>query len=224
LPAKSGITLITTEDGSHSLYVPELEETYHSVHGAIRESQHVFLEAGLACVLEKKPAKATLNILEFGFGTGLNALLTAIRCEGTRPVNYHSLEKYPLTTAQTAALNYGKLLCREALFGQLHACPWEKTTAVTDYFTLKKINIDFRDYKTRHQYDLIYFDAFAPGKQPELWDKGIFRQCYALLSPGGVLVTYSANGQLKRDLSAIGFTVAQLPGPPGKRAMTRAVK
>ncbi len=224
MPAGPGTKLITTEDGSHSLYVPELDETYHSIHGAIRESQHVFLEAGLACVLEKKPAKATLNILEFGFGTGLNALLTAIRCEGTWPVNYHSLEKYPLTVTRAATLNYGKLLGHDELFRQLHTCPWEKATALTACFTLKKINIDFREFTAGQTYDLIYFDAFAPGKQPELWGKGIFAQCYALLSPGGVLVTYSAKGQLKRDLSTIGFTVAQLPGPPGKRAMTRAVK
>ena len=221
---KQTIKLITTEDGSHSIHLAELEETYHSIHGAIQESNHVFIEAGLNYWLNKNQNTASLNILEFGFGTGLNALLTAIQVDPGLKVIYHTLEKYPLPKKMTELLNYGDVLNNAALFSKIHNASWGEVQMIIPDFSIKKIKTDFREFSANNQYNIIYFDAFAPNKQPELWTKKIFEHCHQLLSKGGVLVTYSAKGQLKRDLKAIGFMVESLPGPPGKFEITRAIK
>ena len=221
---KQPIKIITTEDGSHSLLLEELDETYHSIHGAIQESNHVFIEAGLNYWLDKNPASTSLRILEFGFGTGLNALLTSLRIKSKIKVAYDSLEKYPLTKEISNSLNYGVVLNNSELFNTIHSVNWSTAQTITPNFSLNKIEVDFREYANTNQYDIIYFDAFSPSKQPELWTKEIFHKCYQLLNQGGLLVTYSAKGQLKRDLKSLGFMVESLPGPPGKFEITRAIK
>ena len=218
------IKLITTEDGSHSIHLAELDETYHSIHGAIQESNHVFIEAGMKYWLEKNPKSISLSILEFGFGTGLNALLTAIKVDGNQKTSYHTLEKYPLSKEVTDSLNYGEVLDEPKLFDKIHSTNWGLAQNISSYFSIRKIEIDLRNFSTNDYYDIIYFDAFAPSKQPELWTKSIFEHYYHMLNKGGVLVTYSAKGQLKRDLRSIGFHVESLPGPPGKFEITRAIK
>jgi tRNA U34 5-methylaminomethyl-2-thiouridine-forming methyltransferase MnmC len=218
------IKIITTEDGSHSLLYEEIEETYHSVHGAIQESNHVYIEAGLNYWLDMHVKSADVNILEYGFGTGLNALLTLLKTEGRIMVSYHTLEKYPLSRNITESLNYDVILNSPEAFNKIHRAKWDVENSISQNFSIKKIEVDFLDYVADKYYDIIYFDAFAPGKQPELWVKPVFDRCYQLLNKGGVLVTYSARGQLKRDLKSIGFTVESLPGPPGKFEITRAIK
>ena len=213
---------ISTEDGSDSLYVPELDETYHSIHGAIQESVHVFIQNGFKHYLDSQRPDQ-IAILEFGFGTGLNALLT-LQATKMAQVAYTSLEKYPVNQALAKELNYGKALGMEEAFEQLIACPWEKWYDLTDAFKLMKREIDFVDFEPEGHFDLVYFDAFAPSKQPELWTPEILKKCYEALRPQGVFVTYSAKGQLRRNLQNLGFQVERLPGPPGKFEMVRAVK
>ncbi len=222
---KEKITLFITEDGSHSLHVPELDETYHSSHGAIQESRHVFIKHGLEYWFAKNKAKE-LSIFEVGFGTGLNVLLTALKAkELSVKVNYHSIELYPLANEISSQLNYPKQLgCDIKLFNKLHASPWEHEEMITENLGLIKTEASFKDFITTRTYNLIYFDAFAPSKQPEMWDYALIEKCYNILNPNGVFVTYSAKGQLKRDLKTAGFMVESLPGPPGKFEMTRAVK
>lgn len=219
------IKLFITEDGSHSLQVPSLDESYHSSHGAIQESDHVFIKNGLThWVLENQ--KKEVSIFEVGFGTGLNALLTTLKAdELDLNINYQSIELYPLTNEITSQLNYPEQLsCSSQLFESLHSCLWEQTICVSKYFNLQKTEAPFKEFKLNVKYDLIYFDAFAPNKQPEMWEYFIFEKCYNMLHPKGVFVTYSAKGQLKRDLKKAGFEVEALPGPPGKFEMVRATK
>jgi tRNA U34 5-methylaminomethyl-2-thiouridine-forming methyltransferase MnmC len=225
--------LILTSDGSHTISLPELNVTYHSIHGAIQESKHVFIEAGLKGLI---PINTTaLNIFEVGFGTGLNALLTIIEAERLQKrINYEAVEQFPLDANETVSLNYCKQLDREDLqpvFDELHSSEWEKKTNIINGFSFKKskcslLNLPVRQAgsETHGAFDLIYFDAFAPGVQPELWTKEIFEKMFAMLRPGGVLVTYSSKGEVRRAMQAAGFVVEKLPGPLRKREMVRAVK
>jgi tRNA U34 5-methylaminomethyl-2-thiouridine-forming methyltransferase MnmC len=215
-----------TKDGSSTLYVPELNEHYHSVHGALQESMHVFIQAGLAYFL---PAASPLRVLEVGFGTGLNALLTLQQAQLHRaPVFYDSLEKYPLPADVVRDLQFEKFILNSELLGfhlQLHAAPWNEPAPITPFFTLQKKEADLQEQAFPPSfYHLVYFDAFAPEKQPELWTEEVFQRLHAALLPGGVLVSYCAKGSFKRHLKAVGFRVEALPGPPGKREMTRAHK
>lgn len=228
--------LKTTEDGSHTLYVPELEEHYHSTHGAIQESMHVFINAGL-----RHCNKEHIHLLEIGFGTGLNGLLTLLEAEKLqKKVFYHSLERYPLTVAAAMQLNYPEQLKMkyetlalqidnrtEPLFRLLHQSPWEKPTPITPGFTLLKEESDFsrpEQFQSQWQYDLIYYDAFAPEKQPKMWHEAIFKRLYTLCAEDAILTTYCAKGAVRRLLQSAGFTVERIPGPPGKREMLRASK
>jgi tRNA U34 5-methylaminomethyl-2-thiouridine-forming methyltransferase MnmC len=224
LTQEKDLEIITTKDGSSSLYVPEIDETYHSIHGAIQESAHVYIDAGLKYWRHKNEKANAITILELGFGTGLNAVLTAIEVTGNIHTSYHTLEKYPLPAAIIDSLNYGDILHHQTLFNKIHQADWGTEEQITPNFVLSKMAIDFKDYTTDESYDILYFDAFAPDKQPELWEKSIFERCHQLLKKGGVLVTYSAKGQLKRDLKSIGFVVESLPGPPGKFEITKAIK
>ena len=165
-----------------------------------------------------------IKILEFGFGTGLNALLSASNAPKQITIEYDTLDKYPLHKEITNQLNYGEVLNEVSLFDQIHSTSWGEKIEILPSFLLNKIQLDFRDFRSSKQYNLVYFDAFAPSKQPELWTIDILQSCYNLLEEGGVFATYSAKGQLKRDLKAIGFTVESLPGPPGKFEITRAIK
>jgi tRNA U34 5-methylaminomethyl-2-thiouridine-forming methyltransferase MnmC len=217
--------VIITADGSNSLYLPELDEHYHSIHGAIQEAEHVFMQAGLFQV--KKMANP-LNILEVGFGTGLNAFLTYLRTKSwTEKVHYSSLETQPLTPDQAAALNYIEQLKAEKfkdIYTQMHNCEWDMPVALSSKFTLEKMNREVQQEAKAAHYHLIYFDAFGPRVQPELWTVEVFENMYAALQPDGMLVTYCAKGQVKRNMKEAGFYLESLPGPPGKREMTRARK
>jgi tRNA U34 5-methylaminomethyl-2-thiouridine-forming methyltransferase MnmC len=211
-----------TADGSHTLYVPALDEHYHSHFGALTESRHIFIEAGLASLGSKK-----VSILEVGFGTGLNALLTAMHaCEHQMNINYVTLEKYPLDASFISLLNYPAQAGAggEELFKAIHDTPWDEPVIMTPWFTLEKRVTDLTTEAVRGLYDLVYYDAFGPGKQPEMWSREVMEKITAVTRPGTVFVTYSAKGELKRTLRALGFEVTLLPGPPGKRVMTRAVK
>jgi len=211
-----------TQDGSHTLYVPSLDEHYHSHFGAITESKHIFINAGLSSLASQR-----VSILEVGFGTGLNALLTAIYA-GEHKINttYTTLEKYPLDLEVVKQLNYGSLSGShgQELFETIHTAPWGAVSAITEWFSLNKILSDLTIDTPEGLYDLIYFDAFGPDKQPEMWTLEVMSRMAAVTRQGSVLVTYSAKGSLKRMLRALGFEVTLLPGPPGKRVMTRAVK
>jgi len=217
--------LVITGDGSTSLFIPDLDEHYHSIHGAIQESIHVFINAGLIPILATKDE---IQILEIGFGTGLNALLTGIESRNhTTSIQYTSIEKYPVSPEFINHLNFCTLLdipnCRD-LFMKIHGSEWEKMTNIEHNFFLNKIKSDFKEIKFKDTFDLIYFDAFAPSAQPELWTEEIFRIMYNALKKNGILVTYCAKGIVKRTMKSVGFEVIALPGPIGKREMTKAIK
>lgn len=217
--------LVVTEDGSSSLFIAELDEHYHSVHGAIQESMHVFINAGLK---QKLNQQSVTEILEIGFGTGLNALLTCTEADAAESaVHYTAIEKYPLNSTLVAELNYCSLVNVEnshEVFSVIHSADWQRSVQVTDFFTLKKQEMDFKDIAFNNQFDIIYFDAFAPSAQPELWTESIFASMFEALKPDGILVTYCAKGVVKRTMKGVGFTLEALPGPAGKREMTRAHK
>ena len=211
-----------TGDGSHTLYVPALDEHYHSHFGALTESKHIFIDAGLASLNNKK-----ISILEVGFGTGLNALLTAMHASKNQvTVYYVTLEKYPLEPTILSRLNYSTMTGTDGLelFEAIHNAPWEKPVTLTPWFTLEKRMMDLTSMNVEGLYDLVYFDAFGPDKQPEMWTREVMQKVTDVTNPGTVFVTYSAKGTLKRILKDFGFEVTLLPGPPGKRVITRAVK
>ncbi|WP_276498636.1 tRNA (5-methylaminomethyl-2-thiouridine)(34)-methyltransferase MnmD [Pontibacter litorisediminis] len=215
-----------TKDGSNTLYVPELNEHYHSVHGALQESQHVFIKYGLEHALEQKK---DLKVLEVGFGTGLNAILTFPYALAKKAfIQYDTLEKYPLSEEVVQQLHYENIILNPELyeyFLKLHKAPWNEPAEVIPYFTLQKMHESLEEFVAPSSYyDVVYFDAFAPEKQPELWSDAMFEKLYKAVRPGGILVTYCAKGSFKRSLKAAGFTVEALPGPPGKREMTRGLK
>ncbi|MCW3070672.1 MAG: SAM-dependent methyltransferase [Bacteroidetes bacterium] len=216
--------IITTSDGSHSLYVPELNEHYHSIHGAIQESRHVFIEAGL-----KQAAKnnSAISVFEVGFGTGLNALLTYLESErlGLK-INYTSVEAFPLEEAIFNALNYPQETGEgKQAFELLHSSSWEVKNSISENFSLLKLKTSLLDVILENdQYDLVYFDAFGPLVQPEMWTDEIFSKLYHAMKKGGVLVTYCSKGEVQRAMKRAGFSVEKIPGPPGKREMVRATK
>lgn len=219
----STLRIITTEDGSHSLLNEEMDETYHSRHGALQESEYVFIEKGFSFFLEKNNTNK-LSILEIGFGTGLNAWLTARKAETEKKqVAYSSLETFPIPEEIWSALNYGAE--DKLLFEKIHRAAWNEWVEITPFFTLKKSTTSLqRTTLDAGAFDIIYFDAFAPNKQPEMWELAAIKKTIDAMKPGGVFVTYCAKGQLKRDLKNLGLEVESLPGPPGKREMVRALK
>ncbi len=219
------LQIITTRDGSRSLLNAELNETYHSIHGARQESLHVFIKHGLDFVIQQQ-AKKSVKILEIGFGTGLNALLTAQYAkENAVSIEYTTLEAFPLNESIWQQLMYAQTESEQEIFYKLHHEPWEQWIEVITGFMLKKINSTLQTISFDHSYfDLVYFDAFAPNKQPEMWELPMLQKTIHALTARGVFVTYCAKGQLKRDLASCGTTVETLQGPPGKREMIRAVK
>lgn len=214
--------IIITADGSTTIHLAEWNENYHSKHGAIQEANHVFIKMGLALFLNSK----SIALLEVGFGTGLNALLTLLYAEKNKlQVNYEALEAYPLTNDELQSINFPEQLQLDrSLFDQLHKVEWELTQQVTPNFCLKKRNQFFHQISDNSRFDLIYFDAFGPRVQPELWTAGVFKLMFQALKPKGVLVTYSSNSNARRAMQEVGFLVEKLPGPPGKREMLRAMK
>jgi len=219
--------IILTGDGSHSISVPELNVAYHSVHGAIQESMHVFIKGGL---IDSEIFKyiGVHNVLEVGFGTGLNALLTLLEADKHKNrIYYTAIEPYPLDKTTIDQLNYCEQLNQQSyqpLFKKMHECDWEEMFEITQYFRLTKLKRDLADHSEEDFYSIIYFDAFAPNAQPELWTKEIFKNIYKMLIPGGILVTYCSKGDVRRNMIAAGFTVEKLPGPLRKREMLRARK
>jgi len=215
---------VKTSDGSSTIFVPDLDETYHSTHGALQESLHVFISEGL----ENRSDLKDLSILEVGFGTGLNALLTyRAAAELELKVKYTTLEAYPLDWNTVRLLNYTHLMQMEKLknkFEQMHTCKWDVFVELDSFFAIKKLKMKLQDVRLENEFDLIYFDAFSPTTQPELWTEEIFASMYRSLKPGGVLVTYCAKGTVKRALKSVGFLLQSIPGPPGKREMSRAIK
>ncbi len=222
------LELIITSDGSHSLLNSELNETYHSVHGAIQESIHVFLKNGLE-YFELRNNQPEIRILEVGFGTGLNALLTLQHCLiGSTKILYESLEAFPIEQVTASQLNYPKALNfsdSDKYFLQLHHSSWDQQIEITNNFSLVKRHVKIQDIDLGvEKFDIIYFDAFAPSKQPEMWELPILKKIESSMKPNAVFATYCAKGQLKRALKSLGLIVETLAGPPGKKEMVRAVK
>lgn len=220
--------IILTGDGSTTIRIPEWDEQYHSMHGAVQESRHVFLNMGVDHWLENNPYQKNLAILEIGFGTGLNALLTAIHlADKDIFVNYEGVEAFPVSPNEIQQLNYTDQFGTEdfkGFFLQMHGAPWDEKIPLSQQFALKKRKQDFAEIADINQHDIIYFDAFGARVQPELWGEPIFQKMYAALKPGGILVTYAAKGSVRRAMQAVGFKIERLPGPPGKREMLRGVK
>ncbi len=289
---KPDFRLVKTSDGSDTLFSDTMNESYHSVNGAIQESMHVFISNGLEKLIDASESSINVsesifktntpvNILEIGFGTGLNCLLTWIEANKRNlSVNYETIEAFPLSKEITDSLNYGRIIDEsyQNTFLNIHNCDWEEWINPEDFsqnkkpgcdtlskelrapeltllaassegssfpyrnnpfcanpaaeqrgmrtpeFRLKKINADFTSYELNSGYDLVYYDAFAPNKQPELWEEQLFLKLYNAINPGGILVTYCAMGEVRRRLQRSGFTTSRLPGPPGKREMLFAKK
>lgn len=218
--------IIVTKDGSHTVEIPGMNVTYHSHHGAIQESMHVFIETGLNYLLNKAERQdSPLHIFEMGFGTGLNALLTAIEAENRKiRIRYTAVEMYPLSLEEANTLNYSQVLGHHDVFERLHLCKWETETALTEHFTLRKVQTHLQDFTSGEPFHLVYFDAFDPLAQPELWTEEVFKKLFDMMIEKGVLVTYCSKSSVRRAMQAAGFNVAKLPGPPGKREIVRAEK
>ena len=216
--------MIITRDGSHTISIPERNVTYHSTYGAIQESKHVFIEAGLHYLIDQfQPT--TLKVFEMGLGTGLNAFLTAIEAEnGSVKIHYTAVEQFPLTTDEVKVLNYTEQLQQRDLFQKIHNGEWEENVIISEHFILRKKKIGLLNFSSAETFNLIYYDAFAPRAQPELWTKEVFEKLFRLLQPNGILVTYCSKGDVRRAMMAAGFNVKKLPGPPGKREMLMAMK
>jgi tRNA U34 5-methylaminomethyl-2-thiouridine-forming methyltransferase MnmC len=220
--------IITTADGSKTIQIEDWNEQYHSVHGAIQEANHVYIKHGLLFfyseILDSK--KSEINILEIGFGTGLNALLTQLKAEElSQPINYSGVEAFPITLEELKQLNYAsELNVSQEKLTKLHSCSWEELHQVSEVFKLTKLQQFFKDISAKNQFDVIYFDAFGARVQPELWTEEIFKIMHSALKLNGVLTTYAAIGSVRRTLIALGFEVERLEGPPGKRHMLRAIK
>jgi tRNA U34 5-methylaminomethyl-2-thiouridine-forming methyltransferase MnmC len=215
--------IITTADGSKTIQIEDWDEQYHSKHGAIQEAYHVFIEHGLRLFKNDH-----INILEIGFGTGLNALITFLEIESLNlKVNYVGVEAFPVSIEEVELLDYCSQLNAsnyEEFFQKMHNSEWETNIPISDGFQLKKQMKDFKSINDTDLFNLIYFDAFGARVQPELWTEEIFLKMHQTLKDKGVLVTYSAKGSVRRALQDVGFKVQRLPGPPGKREMLRATK
>jgi len=216
--------LVRTNDGSDTLFLKEIGEHYHSTFGAVQESVHVFIEAGLRQCLTQ-----SLHLFEVGFGTGLNAYLTALEATKSRQViRYITIEKYPLPLAVWEKLNYPSVIPEGdlKLFRKIHEALWNEEVKITNYFSILKLSEDLLsvDFSMLPKFDLIYFDAFSPEKQPELWATSVFCQLSGWCTPSAKIVTYCAKGVVRRSLQEAGFVMERIPGPVGKREMLRGTK
>ncbi len=226
---KKELKLIATADGSHSLYAPAFGDTYHSEHGAIREAEHVYIRAGLARWHEQKGASTRISLLELGFGTGLNALLS-LRYAARYGLHLHyvALEAHPISPSLAGLLNYSALLSltkdEQALFEAMHLAGWNDPVRLSPNFILEKRLQTFETLSDRAAFDLVYYDAFGPKSQPHLWGEEMVKRVHRALRPGGLMTTFCAQGAFRRNLQAVGFQVERLPGPPGKREMLRACR
>lgn len=218
------LEVIRSNDGSSTLRRPDINETYHSIHGALAESRHVFIKYGIE--LLKTNSRA---VFEVGFGTGLNVMTTLEWAINNPEVSvvFETIEAYPISEEVISQLNYFQLFDfegAEELFKRIHQCEWGVETQLLDNFSFKKVHADYLLFEPDRKFDCVYFDAFAPNKQSEMWEVGALQKSYDLLNQQGWLTTYCAKGQLKRDLRSVGFEVSNVPGPPGKREMTLGQK
>lgn len=217
---------IITEDGSSTIHVPFLKETYHSRYGALTESVHVYIEKALYERISFQDLKE-VNVLEVGFGTGLNALLTIIGCQKKEiKLNYIGIEPKPLDNQVIGSLNYTEILSHpqaKTWFDWLHESEWNEPIT-KEGITIEKKKMGIESFKSEVMFDVVYFDAFAPEKHPEIWTIEIYKSLFSMMNEGGILTTYCAKGKVKRELLGSGFMVENLSGPPGKREMTRATK
>ena len=219
-------SIITTSDGSKTIQIEGWNEQYHSIHGALQEAKYVYINAGLKTFLERQPKQNALTVLEIGFGTGLNALLTALESLNiSQEICYHGIEAYPVEAEELQALGYHTLIGSDpSIFQNIHNCSWHETHKILPHFSIVKRQAFFSDIAEVNAFDVIYFDAFGPRVQPNLWIESIFKKMYEALRPNGLLVTYCAKGSVRRCMQVVGFKVERLPGPPGKREMLRAIK
>lgn len=212
-----------TADGSSTIHLPDWNENYHSTHGAIQESKHVFIDKGFSAFSLQK-----IRILEIGFGTGLNCFMTMLEAERRNvSVDYIGVEAYPVTQEELMQLNYVselKVEKKQSFFNLFYKVSWEEKHQITDAFSLEKRKQFFKDISDVNYFDLVYFDAFGAEHQPELWTVDIFRKMFKALRENGILVTYCAKGSVRRAMQEVGFTVERLDGPPGKREMLRGTK
>lgn len=217
--------IFLTQDGSHSVVAHQFGVSYHSKYGAVRESMHVFISAGL---LPNLLPGRQLSVLEAGLGTGLNAFMAYLEGEKRQTeICYEAIEAFPLESDFAVQLNFPEILQakgQEGVFHAIHRLPWGQHVQLSPYFKFKKVLERFEQYRPEKTFDVVFFDAFSPGAQPELWQTEVLAIFHEALRSGGILVTYCAKGEVKRRLKAIGFQVETLPGPPGKREMVRAVK
>lgn len=230
--------ILLTSDGSTTIHLPDWDEQYHSKHGAIQEAIHVFIKAGLhfynavpktfGIISTSSVNNKPVSILEIGFGTGLNAFITFLETNKSKlAIDYVGVEAYPVSDEEIKQLNYVNELEAASFskeFSLFHSTSWEEKVAISNCFQLTKRKQFFEDIKDENEFNIVYFDAFGARNQPELWTETIFEKMYKALQQNGVLVTYSAKGSVRRALQKVGFTVARLPGPPGKREMLRAIK
>jgi len=224
--AGDNVRLVVSSDGSHTLFATALNEHYHSTHGAVQESEHIFIQAGLQ---EAVRIKDRISLLEVGFGTGLNVLLSCLEAERRGlTVRYTAIDTYPLPEETWSQINYGRFLDQpeaEDLYRAICSSGWDRPASINSNFSLHKRHISLQELEVEAgEFELIYFDAFSPETQPELWTEEIFTRLNASLAPGGILVTYCCKGTVKRAMKAAGFSIEKLPGPPGKREILRARK
>ncbi|MHC5354141.1 tRNA (5-methylaminomethyl-2-thiouridine)(34)-methyltransferase MnmD [Myroides sp. LJL115] len=218
-------TVIITQDGSSSISLNDWGESYHSVHGAVQEAKHVYLDNGLHHFKDQKD----IAILEMGFGTGLNTFLTYLKAkEWGNTIAYSSIEGFPISTEELRALNYRQIPSVEEdqrIFDLLHQCKWDTKEQISSFFSLLKMHNTFEEQVLEaNTFDLIYFDVFGYPYQPELWSQAIFEKMFQSLKPGGILTTYACRGVIKRNMQNVGFRVEKVAGPPGKREMIVAYK
>ncbi len=216
------LRIVNTSDSSNTLYNSQFDEHYHSIHGAFNESMHVFIKSGLHyCNLD------SIKIFEVGFGTGLNAVLTYLETLKRKiKIDYEAIELYPINQSIIESLRFNDFLPhgQEQIILKMHGSAWDKEVKISDKFKLKKIHADFNIFQFEKKYDIIYFDAFAPDKQPNMWTEKIFSKIYETLNNNGTLTTYSSKGMVKNNLRSAGFKVKRLSGPKGKRHILRAIK
>jgi tRNA U34 5-methylaminomethyl-2-thiouridine-forming methyltransferase MnmC len=215
---------VITEDGSHTIYLPEMDEHYHSTHGAVQESLHVYINQGLLQSTQKE-----ISVLEIGFGTGLNAFLTCVfAIRNNLKVTYTSIEKFPLTEAEFTKLNYSEKIFTDYadLFKKMHQCQWNSLVGIVPEFSIRKVQADLLtwDFDPTEQFNLLYYDAFAPTKQPEMWTEELINKVSASVKKDGILVTYCAKGAVRRAFATAGFQMERIPGPVGKKEILRGKK